>query len=170
MIMVNQDNYHKSYSLYDLPAHSLKDQNGESVNLHDFLHSDRPFIISFIFTTCTTICPILTATLSTAQDELMKSSIKPQLISISIDPEEDTPDKLATYAKKFKASKDWFFLTGELKDIVDLQCSLDNYCGSKLNHEPVTILKAPNRKWLSLTGFTSAKDLVKEYRSFIKND
>ena len=46
MMMENQDKYHKSYSLYDLPAHNLKDQNGESVNLHDFLHAKTGFNVS----------------------------------------------------------------------------------------------------------------------------
>jgi protein SCO1/2 len=100
----------------------------------------------------------------------MASPIKPVLISISIDPEVDTPDKLTTYAKKFKASEDWIFLTGKLDDIIEVQRSLGIYRGSKLNHEPVTLIKAPHKKWLVLNGFTSANDLVKEYRSYSSNE
>ena len=170
MMMQNNDNYKKSYSMYNLPPKVLKDQNGNDVNLHDFLHDDKPFIMSFIFTTCTTICPVLTATLSSAQDELLESPIKPVLISISIDPEVDTPDKLTAYAKKFKASEDWVFLTGKLDDIIEVQRSLGIYRGSKLNHEPVTIIKSPGKKWLVINGFTSADELVNEYRSYSKND
>jgi protein SCO1 len=170
MMMQNNDNYKKSYSLFNLPPKILKDQNGNDVNLHDFLHDDKPFIMSFIFTTCTTICPVLTATLSSAQNELLESPIKPVLISISIDPEVDTPDKLTAYAKKFKASEDWVFLTGKLDDIIEVQRSLGIYRGSKLNHEPVTIIKSPGKKWLVINGFTSADDLVNEYRSYSKND
>jgi len=170
MMMQNNDNYNKSYSLYNLPPKILKDQNGNDVNLHDFLHDDKPIIMSFIFTTCTTICPVLTATLSSAQDDLLESPIKPVLISISIDPEVDTPDKLTAYAKKFKASEDWAFLTGKLDDIIEVQRSLGIYRGSKLNHEPVTIIKSPGKKWLVINGFTSANDLVNEYRSYSNND
>jgi len=169
-MMQNTNNYSKLYSSYDLPPHTLKDKNGNDVNLHDFLHDDKPFIVSFIFTTCTTICPILTATLSSAQDKLMASPIKPLLVSISIDPEVDTPDKLTAYAKKFKASEDWVFLTGKLNDIIEVQRSLGVYRGTKLNHEPVTLMKAPNKKWLALNGFTSASDLINEYRSYSNND
>ena len=170
MMMQNKDNYNKTYSIYDLPPYILKDKNGNDVNLHDFLHDDKPFIMSFIFTTCTTICPILTATLSSAQDDLLASPVKPVLISISIDPEVDTPDKLTAYAKKFKASEDWVFLTGKLDDIIDVQRSLGIYRGSKLNHEPVTLMKAPGKKWLVLNGFTSATDLVNEYRTYSSDD
>ena len=170
MMMQNKDNYNKSYSSFALPPHILNDKNGNDVNLHDFLHEDRPFIMSFIFTTCTTICPILTATLASAQDDLMASPIKPVIISISIDPEVDTPDKLTAYANKFKASEDWVFLTGKLDDIIEVQRSLGIYRGSKLNHEPVTIMKAPGKKWLVLNGFTSASDLVNEYRSYSSNE
>jgi protein SCO1/2 len=166
MMMQNKNNYNKSYLSYNLPPKVLKDKNGNDVNLHDFLHDNRPFIMSFIFTTCTTICPVLTATLSSAQNELLSSPVKPVLISISIDPEVDTPDKLTAYAKKFKASEDWVFLTGKLDDIIEVQRSLGIYRGSKLNHEPVTLIKAPEKKWLVLNGFTSANDLVNEYRSY----
>lgn len=170
MMMQNNDNYNKSYFSYNLPPHLLKDKNGNDVNLHDFLHDDRPFIVSFIFTTCTTICPILTATLSSAQNDLLASPVKPVLISISIDPEVDTPDKLTAYAKKFKASEDWVFLTGKLDDIIEVQRSLGVYRGSKLNHEPVTLMKAPGKKWLVLNGFTSATDLINEYRLYSSDD
>lgn len=170
MMMQNNDSYHKTYSSYDLPPRILKDENGNDVNLHDFLHDDRPFIMSFIFTTCTTICPVLTATLSSAQDDLLASPVKPVIISISIDPEVDTPDKLAAYAKKFKAAENWIFLTGKLEDVIEVQRSLDVYRGSKLNHEPVTIMKAPGKKWLVINGFTSSNDLVNEYRSYSSND
>jgi len=169
-MMQNTDNYNKLYASYDLPPHTLKDKNGDDANLHDFLHNDQPFIVSFIFTTCTTICPILTATLSSAQGKLMASPIKPVLLSISIDPEVDTPDKLTAYAKKFKASEDWIFLTGKLNEIIEVQRSLGVYRGTKLNHEPVTLMKAPGKKWLVLNGFTSASDLVNEYRSYSNND
>ncbi len=169
-MMKSSVDYKKSYSSYDLPQKILKDKNGNYVNLRSFLHDDKPFIMSFIFTTCTTICPVLTATLSSAQNDLMTSPVKPVLISISIDPEVDTPDKLTTYAKKFKASEDWVFLTGKLNDIIEVQRSLNIYRGSKLNHEPVTLMKTPHKKWLVLNGFTSANDLVKEYRSYSSNE
>jgi protein SCO1/2 len=169
-MMKNNINYKKSYSAYVLPQKILKDKNNSDVNLHRFLHGDKPFIMSFIFTTCTTICPVLTATLSSAQDVLMASPVKPVLISISIDPEVDTPDKLTTYAKKFKASEDWIFLTGKLDDIIEVQRSLGIYRGSKLNHEPVTLMKMPGKKWLVLNGFTSANDLVKEYRLYSNDE
>jgi protein SCO1/2 len=170
MMMQSNESYSKSYSLYDLPPKILIDKYGNEINLHDFLHDERPIIISFIFTTCTTICPILTATLSSAQDDLMASTIKPVLISISIDPEVDTPDKLTAYAKKFKASENWVFLTGKLNDVIEIQRSLNTYRGSKLNHEPVTFIKMPGKKWLVLNGFTSASDLINEYRSYSNDE
>jgi len=170
MMMQNKDNYSKSYDIYDLPANVLTDKHGKKVNIHDYLHAEKPMIMSFIFTTCTTICPVLTATLASAQNDLLSSPVKPVLISISIDPEVDTPDKLTAYAKKFKASDEWVFLTGTSADIIEIQRALKIYRGSKLNHEPVTILKAPGKKWLTLDGFTSASDLVKEYRSYSSNE
>ncbi len=100
----------------------------------------------------------------------MPKTVPMRMISISIDPEVDRPDKLAAYAQKFSAGNDWQFLTGALTDVISVLKSFDSYRGDKMNHEPITLLRnAGAREWVRLDGLTSAADLLREYRTLVRN-
>jgi protein SCO1/2 len=87
------------------------------------------------------------------------------LISISIDPEHDTPARLSAYASSYGASSDWTMLTGSLADSIAVQRAFDVYRGDKMNHLPTTFLLAgADQPWVRLDGLVSANDLVAEYR------
>ena len=132
--------------------------------------SGRPVALNFIFTTCTTICPVLSATFSQAQEDLQEQSTPPIMISVSIDPDHDTPERLADYAKSFHAGPGWLFLTGSKGSLLEIQKSFDAYRGDKLNHVPLTFLRAsPNSSWVRLEGFTSARELNEEYEELISD-
>ncbi len=88
---------------YEVPAVTLVRDDGKSVSLPSELDDGRPVVLDFVFTTCTTICPVLSATFSKLQDELGSMRDRVHLVSISIDPEQDTPARLAEYARKFHA-------------------------------------------------------------------
>ena len=138
------------------------------VSLHSELAADRPIMLNFIYTTCTTICPVLSATFSQAQSELEVETMRPRLVSITIDPEHDTPSKLRDYARKIDAGPDWRFLTGELGAIIAIQQAFDAYRGDKMSHMPLTFLRVtPKDPWVRLDGFTSAADLAREYRDLL---
>ena len=169
MMMQNTTSYTSDIHSYDIPNRILTDMNNKEINVNELFNSDQPVIVSYIFTTCDTICPVLTATLASAQEDLLTSQTPPLIVSVSIDPDEDTPEKLKSYAQSYKASDQWVFLTGKLDSIIQLQRSMDTYRGNKLNHEPVTLIKsAGENRWLRLDGFTSASSLVSEYRSYIQ--
>lgn len=160
--------YQVSRATYRIPELSLVNTAGNSVLLPMVFDGDRPVILSFIFTSCTTICPVLTATLAQAEGQLMRESIVPKIISVSIDPEFDTPKRLQRYAKNYEAGRDWTFLTGDERSIVALQRAFDVYRGDKMNHRPTTFLRASDdQPWVRLEGFTTAADLVREYRSLL---
>ena len=167
-MMQNKTAYTKDTVSYAIPNLVLKDMHNDDVNINELFSTDQPLVVSFIFTTCDTICPVLTATLASAQEGLLASTTPPVMISVSIDPEEDTPARLKAYADSYDASEQWVFLTGPLDSIIQLQRAMNVYRGSKLNHEPVTFVKSPGEnQWLRLDGFTSAKALVTEYRNFV---
>jgi len=70
---------------------------------------------------------------------------------------------LKDYGKKFNSSDKWKFFTGSREDIVTLQTAFNAYRGSKMNHEPITLLrKANTEEWTRIEGFASAKDLINE--------
>ena len=90
------------------------------------------------------------------------------MISISIDPEEDTPKRLAEYAKRFDAGQQWRFYTGSTQASVTVQKAFQAYFGDKMHHRPVTFMRAaPGQPWLRLDGFASPDDLLNEYRRLV---
>ena len=68
-----------------------------------------PLALNFIFTTCTTICPVMTATFSGLRRRLGSEAEELRMVSISIDPERDRPATLKAYAERFKAPAAWRF-------------------------------------------------------------
>lgn len=163
-MMMNQSGYTSSVHDYPVPELVLIDMDNNKVSLSESLGSDGPVILNFIFTTCTTICPVLSATFSRVQSELGDEAKNMRMISITIDPEQDTPERLKEYAGKFKAGPDWQFLTGSIDDIVTTQKAFDAYRGDKMNHIPLTFLRSSkDGPWVRLEGFTSAADVVAEY-------
>lgn len=155
----------RTVASYDVPDVTLLDMNGSRVRLASVLEYDGPLLLQFIFTTCPTICPVMSGTFSTAQGKLGADAARVRMISISIDPEQDTPERLREYARKFKAGRQWLFLTGDLDGIVAVQKSFDAYRGNKMRHEPLTFLRAaPGNSWVRLDGLLSAAQLVAEYR------
>ena len=160
--------FERSQESYSIPAVTLVNQNGEKVLLAELLDADRPVMLNFIFTSCTAICPAMSATFARVQAELGSDSEKLRMVSISIDPEHDTPEALNAYASRFKAGPQWEFLTGRLEDTVAVQRAFDADRGDKMNHAPLTLLRAtPDSQWIRYDGFANATDLVNECRSML---
>jgi protein SCO1/2 len=100
-----------------LPAFELTSQEGEPVSLETL--RGRPFVVAAIFTTCYGPCPRITANMRALQDELSETDIR--LVSISVDPETDTPEVLRAYADSCGADPErWLFLTGDEAQIYPL--------------------------------------------------
>jgi protein SCO1/2 len=101
-----------------IPDFSLTDENGKVFSAKSL--QGKIYVTSFFFTRCGTICPKITSQLSRVQDTFLGDP-EVQLLSISVDPKFDQPEKLAMYAKRFDANKgQWHFLTGEKKMIYPL--------------------------------------------------
>jgi cytochrome oxidase Cu insertion factor (SCO1/SenC/PrrC family) len=90
---------------------------GRTITEKDF--EGRVWIVDFFFTTCSGPCPRITTQMRKLQDELASSSV--QLVSISVDPEIDTPEALRDYAERVGADLErWSFLTGDEQATFDL--------------------------------------------------
>lgn len=128
----------------------------------------RPVVLNFIYTSCTAICPILSQSFAEFQRRLGAERERVHMVSISIDPEQDTPRRLADYASRFEAGRQWDFYTGSVAASVSLQKGFQAYFGDKMHHRPVTFLRAaPGRPWVRLDGFTSPDELLAEYRRLV---
>lgn len=160
--------YATSVETYEIPGVTLVDQDGRRVPLASALDATRPVALNFVFTTCTTICPVMTATFSGMRAALGPDADGLRLVSISIDPEFDTPEVLKRYTERFAAGNDWRFLTGDAREIARVLRAFDAYFGSKMNHRPLTFFRAArNGRWVRVEGLASAGDLAREYRRLI---
>ncbi|MEN9704961.1 MAG: hypothetical protein RLZZ393_840 [Pseudomonadota bacterium] len=150
---------------YAIPELSLVREDGRSVRLADELNDGRPVVMNFIYTTCTTICPVTSQVLSVFQQKLGADRAKVHIVSISIDPEEDTPARLRDYGKRFHAGPTWQHYTGTLKASVQVQQAFGVYRGDKTNHAPVTLVRpAPGKDWVRLEGFATPEQIHAEIR------
>lgn len=162
--------YKRSTVQYRAPDVNMIDSNGKVVSLRSSLEGDDPVMLDFIFTTCNTVCPVSSATLSKVQEKLGSEHGKVRMVSISIDPEHDSPSRLNAYAKKFGAGAQWSMLTGSIGNSIAVQRAFDAYLGDKMNHRPLTFIrKGHGKSWLRIDGFASADDLLREYRELASN-
>jgi len=155
--------YAVSTARYTVPEVDLVDESGEKVSLRGLLEGDRPVALNFIFTTCTTICPVMTATFAQMRRELGDSGSQVRMVSISIDPEYDRPAVLKDYAGRYDAGAGWTFLTGDGPEVTRVLQAFQAYAGSKMNHRPLTLLKSPqDPAWVRIDGLASGEDLAHE--------
>jgi len=148
---------------YTVPDVQLVRADGARVKFRQELEGGRPVVLNFIFTTCTAICPVMSQTLAKVQQRLGPDRERVRMLSVSIDPEQDTPERLAAYAKKFGAGAQWSFYTGTTEASIALQKAFDVYRGNKMNHSPVTFVRtAPDRPWIRLEGLGNADAIVRE--------
>jgi protein SCO1/2 len=167
---MNTTRYTVSNKDYEIPDVELIDADGATMRLRTILDTDKPVALNFIFTTCTTICPVMTATFAQMQRKLGDAAKNLQLVSISIDPEYDRPEVLKAYGRQFHAGRNWTFLTGDSKDILTVLQSFETFAGSKMNHQPVTFLKHPGEQdWIRIDGLASGENLAQEIRTRLFN-
>ena len=83
------------------------------IYIDDSFFTDAPSIVNFIFTRCQDVCPALSQKMQYIQDQIPQA----KLVSISVDPEYDTPSVLKEYSARFQAGSSWFFLTGSREQI-----------------------------------------------------
>ena len=150
-----------SISSSRIPDVRVLDQNGKSLNFYRDLIKGKTVAINFIFTTCTTICPPLTATFRRVQQNLTERAIPAQLISISVDPSTDTPERLRDFAAKFKAGPGWTFVTGEKSEIDSLLRAFGVAVADKNDHTPMILVGNDlSDYWTRSYGLSSPTTLV----------
>ena len=147
----------------DIPDVTLIDQDANEVELRELVDSGEVVMVDFIFGTCTTICPILSAGFSNLQRRLGSGPGGPVLISFSIDPEHDGPEVMTKYLKRYRAQPGWSFLTGDRDDIDVIMHAFDAYVPDKMSHQPVTFIKGNGSdQWVKIDGLVSTADLLAE--------
>jgi protein SCO1/2 len=155
--------YQRSVEKYTIPDVVLINQDGEKVRFKELLESEQPVVVDFIYGTCTTICPILSAGYANLQRKLGADTTKVQLVSITIDPEYDTPAILKEYLARYSAKPGWSFLTGSHADIDLVMTAFNAYFPNKMAHQPLNFIRVPkDGSWIRLYGLISGVDFLNE--------
>ncbi|HXX57174.1 MAG TPA: SCO family protein [Thermodesulfovibrionales bacterium] len=163
------EKFKRTVENYAVPDVTLVNQNGKKVRLRTLLNSDKPVLVDFIFTTCTTICPVLSIGFCDFQRKLGPESAGVNLVSISIDPDNDTPKAMKAYLQRYDAKPGWDFLTGRREDIEKVLKALDAYTSDKMRHLPLILLHGPaETRWVRIYGIIGTRDLIREYQKVLK--
>ena len=153
---------------YTVPAVQMTRDDGKIVSLPDEIDDGRPVVLNFVFTSCGSICPVMSAVLSQFDHELGADRAHVHLVSISIDPEEDTPARLRDYAKKFHAGPEWQHYTGTVAASLAAQRAFKVWRGDKMSHGPTTFVRAaPGAPWLRIDGFVTPDELLQQYHRLV---
>ncbi len=148
---------------YEAPDVRLVRDDGRVVSLVNELDDGRPVVLAFVYTSCTTVCPAITQTLAQLQTLLGPQRDRVHLMSISIDPEYDTPARLRAYAQRFGAGPEWHHYTGTLAASQATQRAFGVYRGDKMEHQPATLVRmGPGTPWVRIDGFASPQQLLAE--------
>jgi protein SCO1/2 len=158
--------YTRTTAAYTPPDVPLTSAAGTPTRLGTVLGGDGPIFLQFIFTSCTTVCPVMSASFAGLQSRLGSDDARVRFISISIDPAYDTAERLRIYAKRFDADGRWQFFTGKAEDIAAVQKAFASYPGNnKMLHVPVTFFRSgAGRPWVRMEGMPNAEQLLGEYR------
>jgi protein SCO1/2 len=169
--MMNRTALVRSTSTYQIPDVELIDQDAERVELRALLGSDKTVILNFIFASCTTICPVLSAGFAEFRQSLGANGTEIQFVSLTIDPEHDTAEVLKNYSRRFDAGRDgenWTFLTGSRTDVNQVAKAFGAYVTNKMNHRPATYMRAKGSDtWVKMDGFMGVSDYEAEYKHLI---
>jgi protein SCO1/2 len=158
--------YKRSVERYTIPDIVLVNQDGKKVRLQSILKGDTPVVVDFIYGTCTTICPVLSAGFLNLQNKLAATGGTVRLVSITIDPENDSPKVMKAYLKRFRAKPGWDFLTGSRADIDTVMKAFNAYIPDKMSHYPLNMIRSPkDGTWVRLFGLLSSREFLAEYQS-----
>lgn len=150
---------------FKIPDVRLIREDGLSLSARDVLAAkDNPVIVSFLFTSCRSTCPLSVGIYRDLQQRALEKGKDINLVSISIDPEGDTLDVLKAFRKEKGAGDAWHFYSGRSEDLVQLEKVMNVYRGDKMNHLNAFVIKLDAQSpWIWMTGgFIPANALAKE--------
>jgi protein SCO1 len=153
-----------------VPDVTLIDQTGRAVRLPD-LFKDNVVAVNFIFTTCTTICPPMTANFAQVQKLMSSHAGKFNMISISVDPARDTPQRLQNFSRQFGAAPGWSLLTGKKEDVERALKALGGFTSVKENHSSLVLIgSSAKQQWTRVNGLASPARLAEIISGMLVND
>jgi protein SCO1/2 len=144
------------------PNSVLINQNNQSVHFFDDLLKGKTVLINFMFTTCTGICPAMTANLEKVQTQLGDRVGKDiNMISVTVDPITDRPEALKNYATKFGVKPGWHFITGSKPDLDLVLRKLGGWVEDKNDHNSILMIgNVETGEWVKMLAMATPSDIV----------
>lgn len=141
----------------------LINQDGQKLRFYSDVLKNKVVIINTFFATCTGVCPPMNRNLESLQDALGERLGKEAfIVSITVDPETDTPVKLKEYGRRFHARPGWLFLTGKKENVDWALYKLGQYVETRDNHMTIIIIgNEPTGLWKKAFALAKADELMK---------
>lgn len=142
-------------------------QDGKTLKFYDDVLKGKIVLISFIYTNCPDICPLTTARVAQVEDKLGDMVGRDIFfVSMSVDPERDTPEKLKQFATAFDAGPGWLFLTGKLEDIKLINSRLGDTSRTLSEHRNQIVLgNDTTGEWTRNTALGDLDRLIMDIRA-----
>jgi protein SCO1/2 len=149
----------------EIPDAELVNQRGEKVHFYSDLVKGRVVVIQSIFTTCTTLCPLLGTAFSHVQDTVGSDV---HLISISVDPAADTPERLKAWGARYHAGPNWTMVTGTKPEVDRVLRALKFYTSDKLSHTALVLVgNDATGRWARTSGLVPAARIAEMVKSLM---
>lgn len=147
----------------------LINQDGQTMRFYSDVLKDRVVVINCFFTTCTSICPPMTRNLEKIQEALAdKLGNELLIVSITVDPVTDTPQRLREYAQRFNARSGRLFLTGKKENVEFILKKLGTYVADKNDHNSILLIgNVKTGLWKKAFGMAKADELITVVQSVI---
>jgi cytochrome oxidase Cu insertion factor (SCO1/SenC/PrrC family) len=154
------------------PNHILLTQDNKPVRFYEDMLKGKVVLINFMFTTCAGVCPPMAANMAKVQsylgDRVGKDVV---MLSISVDPTVDTPDKLKKYADNFKAKPGWYFLTGKKENVDWVLYKLGGYAPDKMQHSAVLIIgNEATGQWIKTAALRNPAQIAEAVIDLLETD
>ena len=150
----------------EIPDAELWNQRGEKVHFYSDLVKGKVVVIQSMFTTCTTLCPLLGSAFARVQDTLGDRNV--HLISISVDPATDTPERMKEWGARYHAGTNWTMVTGQKYQVDRVLKSLKFYTADKLSHTALVLVgNDATGRWERTSGFVPAARIAEMVRGLM---
>lgn len=148
----------------DLRNRMLVDQDGREVKFVTDVIGDRIVVMDFVYTTCTTVCPVISAVFTQVQERMGDDLGKDlALVSLSVDAVRDTPRRMKAMAAKYDARPGWIWLTGPKLNVDDVLTGLGAFSVNFEDH-PAMVIVGDGRtgQWSRFFGFPSPDRIMEQ--------